>query len=310
MVTQDFVLRGGRDCLLLLMALVAVSLTLIPTPSRSQPVERTKATVITSPTAIDPRINEATKVSYLRPKYACPIDSDPIAKRVFAEYGSILVAERIVTLPGQCIYKDEAEIFSFQGRLKTSVAKIAGVDIELQEPAMKALLNAEAEITRAGRMITPLDGSIAGRRNFYDTLRLWNSRFSPAVAYWVRLGRIGGDEGERIRAAALDEQVRQVMQWESEGIYFSTNFTNSIFTSVAPPGTSQHLFLLAFDVVEYNDPVVVSSLNSNGWYQTVVDDPLHFTYLGLPESELPKRGLKLVYRGRHGYWVPNLAPSN
>ncbi|HSU25723.1 MAG TPA: hypothetical protein VLI65_07065, partial [Pyrinomonadaceae bacterium] len=90
----------------------------------------------------------------------------------------------------------------------------------------------------------------------------------------------------------------------------STNMSRSIFSSVAPPGTSQHLFLLAFDVAEYRDPNVVSILNRNGWYQTVLNDEPHFTFVGVAASELPRRGLKLVYQNGTAYWIPNLPPSS
>jgi hypothetical protein len=39
----------------------------------------------------------------------------------------------------------------------------------------------------------------------------------------------------------------------SEGMYFSLDFSKSILSSVAPPGASQHLALLAFDVKEHED---------------------------------------------------------
>ena len=102
----------------------------------------------------------------------------------------------------------------------------------------------------------------------------------------------------------VSSQVARVVEWESRGMYFSTNRTRSIFSSVAPPGTSQHLSLLAFDVEQDNDRLIRNTLNRHGWYQTVAGDTPHFTYLGLPEIELPKRGLVPVCRSGHTYWVP------
>jgi hypothetical protein len=106
----------------------------------------------------------------------------------------------------------------------------------------------------------------------------------------------------------LEAKIRQILEWEELGIFFSTDRSRSILTSTAPPGASQHIAMLAFDVVEYWSPEVREILNRNGWYQTVVGDAPHFTFLGLPEAELPGRGLKLVYKGGHNFWVPNLTP--
>lgn len=247
---------------------------------------------------------------YLRPKYNCAVDSDPVAKRVFAEYGSMLAAADSIRLPDRCIYESDEAVLQFQRGLKTRTAVIGEISVELQEPALLGLLAAPTDAAAAGRRITPLDGVIAGKRSFADTVRLWNSRFLPALNFWLRRGRITQDEANAARSATLNEQVKRVMDWESQGIYFSTDFSGSIFSSVAPPGTSQHLFLLAIDVVEYNDSAVVEALNRNGWFQTVVDDPPHFTYLGVPESHLPERGLRLVYQRGSAYWIPNLPPRD
>ena len=100
--------------------------------------------------------------------------------------------------------------------------------------------------------------------------------------------------------------MRLVLGWESAGMNFGTNLRGPIFSSTAPPGTSQHLSLLAFDVTENGDPRVREILNRHGWHQTIVRDTPHFTFLGLPGSELPGRGLKAVYNGGRMYWVPDI----
>jgi hypothetical protein len=51
-------------------------------------------------------------------------------------------------------------------------------------------------------------------------------------------------------------------------------------------------------------------MNSNGWFQTIINDRLHFTYLGVPESELPRRGLKAVLADGTIYWVPNIVTTS
>jgi len=185
---------------------------------------------------------------------------------------------------------------------------IAGVNIELQESAMNALLAATDELRP--RRITPLDGAIAGRRNYADTVRIWNSRFIPALNYWVVKGRISPDDADASRLMPVADQVAKVVDWESRGMYFSTGRNQSIFYSVAPPGTSQHLALIAIDVVEAGNPAVRAVLNKHGWFQTVNTDEPHFTYLGIPETELPKRGLQRIRRGNHTFWIPLMESSN
>jgi hypothetical protein len=232
----------------------------------------------------------------------CDIDRDPLAARVFREYGAIYSASKEVALPPKCMFKSAEDLIAFQRTLRVKSARIAGTNIELQEAAMNALLAAIEELWP--RRITPLDGAIAGKRNYADTVRIWRSRFIPALNYWVAKGRISRIEADFAILAPVAEQVAKVMDWESRGTYFSTGRTRSIFSSVAPPGTSQHLALIAFDVVEAGNPVVRSVLNKHGWFQTVYADEPHFTYLGIPENELPKRGLQRIRRGNHTFWIP------
>ncbi|HWS55608.1 MAG TPA: hypothetical protein VN228_15825, partial [Pyrinomonadaceae bacterium] len=102
------------------------------------------------------------------------------------------------------------------------------------------------------------------------------------------------------------EQVAAVLELERDGMYFSTDFSKSILHSVAAPGASQHLAMLAFDVAEFRDARVRRLLERHGWFQTVLSDLPHFTYLGLPEEELPARGLRRVVMHEQAFWVPDL----
>lgn len=234
----------------------------------------------------------------------CPIKNDPIARRVFFEYGAVFVAEKDVRIPTACIFKTSAEVDKFQSRLDTETHSFAGVEIELQEAAMEKLTEAKEEAAKIRLKITPLDGSIAGKRTYDDTVRIWNSRFFRALDHWVKRGKISSSEAESARFAAVSDQVERVLEWESKGFYFSTGFSKSIFYSVAPPGTSQHLSMLAFDVVEARNPSVRNILNKHGWFQTIRTDQPHFTFLGLSEDELPRRGLRNIYHQGNSYWVP------
>jgi hypothetical protein len=67
--------------------------------------------------------------------------------------------------------------------------------------------------------------------------------------------------------------------------------------------------MLAIDIVEHDNPMIVMLLAGRGWYRTVLDDPTHFTFIGVPEGRLPSRGLKAVTKGRYTFWIPNTATS-
>ena len=238
----------------------------------------------------------------------CPVTSSVVARRVFSGYGAMFSAHESVVVPDVCIYPGESDVVRYQSAMTTDVIEFGTVRVELQKVAAEKLRSAVAEAQAAGMRITPLDGAIAGRRSFGQTLMLWNSRLIPGLEFWIKRGRLGEADRNEITSLELPKKIEKVLEWESRGIFFSTSRTRSILTSTAPPGASQHLGLIAFDVVEYGDGEIQAILNRNGWYQTIVDDPPHFTYLGVPEIELPSRGLRSVQKGGYKYWIPNLAP--
>ena len=82
------------------------------------------------------------------------------------------------------------------------------------------------------------------------------------------------------------------------------DLAKSIIYSVAPPGASQHLSMLAFDVAEFNEPQVRKIMSEHLWYQTVVSDLPHFTYLGIAEADLEGAGLPPVTHLDRIFWVP------
>lgn len=237
----------------------------------------------------------------------CPTQASAAAARIFRSYGSVFVVEDPVTLPAACIYDGESAVLKFQKALRTRSVLVGGIWLTFQEPAADALQRAVNQADEMGLRITPLDGAIAGSRTYGDSLRLWNGRFFRALDYWTRVGRLTADERDAITRADLQRKVEMVLEWEGRGIFFSTDRTRSILSSTAPPGASQHLSMLAFDVVEYGRPEIREVMNRNGWFQTVVDDPPHFTYLGVPDIELPARGLLVVQKGTHRYWIPNMS---
>ena len=101
----------------------------------------------------------------------------------------------------------------------------------------------DGEAVRAGLQRVPtlalhlaLDGPIAGKRIYSDTTRIWNSRFFPALDNWVWKGKITREEANYVATLPMSERIKRVMIWEASGYYFSTNFTISIFNSVANSG--------------------------------------------------------------------------
>ena len=238
----------------------------------------------------------------------CPVTTSVVARRVLSDYGALFAAHDSVIVPATCIFPGEAPVQRYQASLVTDVVPFGNVRISLQRSAGEKLRIAIADAQSAGANITPLDGEIAGSRTFGQTLMLWNSRYIPGLEFWIKRGKLTETDRNEIAALELPQKIEKVLEWESRGILFSTNRTRSILTSTAPPGASQHLAMLAFDVVEYADPRVQGSLNRNGWFQTIVDDPPHFTFLGVSESELPSRGLQPVWKGAYKYWIPHLSP--
>ena len=65
--------------------------------------------------------------------------------------------------------------------------------------------------------------------------------------------------------------------------------------------------MLAFDANEFLDARVRELFAANGWFQTVLSDLPHFTYLGLPEAELREHGLKRVEVSGQAFWIPDVA---
>jgi hypothetical protein len=244
--------------------------------------------------------------SGIRLEEICPVNTDVVAARVFADYGAIFIAGNGVLFPTKCVFVNENEVFTYQNSAKPKAATLGGTSIELQEPAMDALLAAVKEAAQKNLKITPRGGSIAARRSYEDTARLWNSRFNPGLAHWQKMGKISRQDAEAAKAMPINQQVAQVLQWESKKLWFSTDLSKSILYSVAAPGASQHIFMLALDVEQFGNKQVRDILAKHGWFQTVLSDLPHFTYLGVEESSLTSLGLKCVPMSGQKFWIPNL----
>lgn len=234
----------------------------------------------------------------------CPIDTSVVAKRVFKDYGAMFIAASDVRFPDRCVFANEDEVAAFQAGVSSKTAVIGERTVELQADAMDALMKARAAAAKRKLSITPR-GASASKRSYADTFRIWKSRFDPALKHWVARGKISADDAAAAAKMETIDQVARVIEWEKDSIWFSTGFNRSIFSSVAAPGTSQHLSMIALDVAEFGSKEVRSILNEHGWFQTIIDDTPHFTYLGLDEDELPKRGLVATVKEGFTFWIPN-----
>jgi hypothetical protein len=224
--------------------------------------------------------------------------SDETGRRLLKEYGAVFLARGGAIPPKKVVFRDEKEVAAFQGGVPRATESVGGVTIQLQAAAMQALKKAAAEMS-----ITP-KGSDAAARSYRDTVGLWASRVDPGLAHWTAKRKISAAEAARIRALPPFDQVPEILKLESRGIYFSKDLTKSILYSVAPPGSSQHLSMLALDVAEHDNPRVRAVLAKHGWYQTVISDLPHFTFLGVTEDSLPKLGLKKASSAGRVFWVP------
>jgi hypothetical protein len=234
----------------------------------------------------------------------CP-PNDSVARRVLHDYGAMFVGADSVSPPPLCVFTSEDLVARFQKEAGLSAATLGDAVIELQPAAMSALLEGRAMAQAEGLQISPRDGAEAARRSYADTVRLWNSRFLPALDHWTRAGRLSEPEAERLRSLPVHEQVPEVLELEREGVFFSKDLSKSVLYSIAAPGTSQHIAMLAFDANEFPNPRVREILAQHGWFQTVLSDLPHFTFLGLAEGELSGRGLKRVEVDGQTFWIPD-----
>ena len=241
--------------------------------------------------------------------FQVPDDDDELAWRIISDYGAVYVAQGSVTPPPLVRFNNAEEVSAWQATLITEKLEFGeqqyGNFVELQATAMVAFKAARAEIDALGLSLTP-HGSDSARRSYEDTVKLWESRVNPGLEHWVNLGRLPSGEANRLRALSPTEQVPEILRLESQGLYFSKDFSKTILASVAAPGTSQHLSLLALDVFEYENYDVRLALARHGWFQTIPTDLPHFTFLGVKERQLPELGLKRVIDRERAFWVPDV----
>lgn len=236
-------------------------------------------------------------------EFGVPIDA--VGQRILHEYGALFVARGGAVVPNAAIFRDESEVADYQSSLSVSSENFGSFDIELQTAAMEKLRNAIADAKKDDLTITPR-GTDSGKRLYSETVELWASRVNPGLRHWVEKGKLTAGKASKILALPPFEQVPVIFDLESHGMFFSKDLSKSIVYSVAPPGASQHLSLLALDINEHDSARVRGILADYGWFQTVVSDLPHFTFLGVAENQLSGLGLKRVSAGGRAFWLPDL----
>jgi hypothetical protein len=234
--------------------------------------------------------------------------SSPVESRLFREYGASFLTT--ATPPPLVIFDNAEEVEQFQASLSVDRARFGEHLIELQTEAIDSLNAAAAELSDGGRTLTARAAD-AGGRSYEDTVRLWSRNVTRGLQHWEEAGSIDAVQAARIRELDPVQQVAVILEIEeTQHLYFGTFFDRSILYSVAAPGASQHLSLLAFDVAEYRESSVEAALESHGWFRTVVNDLPHFTFLGRGRKELAELGLRRVVRAYDGveyhFWIPDL----
>lgn len=273
------------------------SASVTPTPKTSASSSNTTSTTMTQPSS------NKSYLDNLPSDFSQP--TDDAGKLLLREYGSVFVSRGGTTPPKKVVFKDQADVIAYQAGVQRSSESIGGMTMTLQTPAMNALKAAISEAKAAGLTIGPR-GADSSIRDYDHTVKLWTSRVNPGLVKWVGSGRVTQAEANRIKKLTPFEQVPEILKLEQQSIFFSTDQTKSIIYSVAPPGTSQHISMLALDVKEFDKARVRSILANHGWFQTVTSDLPHFTYLGVTEAELPGLGLKKVTNTGRDFWVPNI----
>ncbi|HEY6328460.1 MAG TPA: hypothetical protein VI756_03915 [Blastocatellia bacterium] len=240
------------------------------------------------------------------PKF--PPASSPVELRLLKEYGAVFLTHAIP--PPKIIFDDEEDVVAFQKTLQARRSSIGEFEIELQSIAMDALEAASRLAKEKGISISARSED-SGGRSYQQTLSLWSRNVERGLQHWIGAGRMTGERAQSVRLLATPEQIAAVLEMEeSENLFFSTYCDKSILQSVAAPGASQHLALLAFDLAEYQDEAAEAILSEHGWHRTVLSDLPHFTYIGCKQDELPRLGLRLVVRkydsAMYRFWIPDI----
>ncbi|WP_413173621.1 D-alanyl-D-alanine carboxypeptidase family protein [Anabaena azotica] len=178
-------------------------------------------------------------------------------------YGTVFINQQPeIKLPPKVILENEQETQEFQGNMRVTLVEGTS-ECYLQKVAADAFNKARIIIN------IPLKSGYSGdcTRSFNTNLRFWQKYSNNRTLEAVQQGK-----------------------------------ETKILGTVAPPGTSQHLWGLALDL-RVSNAAQRQALNQNGWFQTVENDIPHWTYLGWDEESLPKFGLQNKTVRGVTYWL-------
>ncbi len=182
-------------------------------------------------------------------------------------YGAPFVnLQSTIKLPKKVVFTNDKETKEFQDTI--TKAEVTGTTkCYLQKSAADALNKARSQ---ARFRLKSGYGASDCIRNFATTARFWRKYTNSRTLDLVKKGK-----------------------------------ETRILGTVAPPGTSQHLWGLAIDL-RANSKKQIAALNKNGWYRTVKYDVPHWSYLGYPPEKLIELGFhKKIIQGVT-YWLTPL----
>ena len=233
------------------------------------------------------------------------VPDDRLGRRLLAEYGALYVCKAAgVSFPEVMRFADQPALTRFQTAAHPTAVKLGRTVIELQPPAAQALEEALSDAKREHLTISARGGPSAARRSMSEATGFWKKRVENALAHWTKAGKLTPARAAAIRAMPLAEQIEAALEEEDQGHFFALSLDKTVLRSTAPPGSSQHHAMLALDVEEHESAKVRALLARHGWFQTVVSDLPHFTYLGAAESELAGLGLGRVEAESRTWWLP------
>ncbi|MBD2438398.1 D-alanyl-D-alanine carboxypeptidase family protein [Nostoc sp. FACHB-110] len=226
-----------------------------------------QAATLPTPLPSQPLTEQERFVSAVTPKLKVFPQLGTYEYTLLRSYGAAFVnPSNDVKLPPNVLFNSEEETQEFQKQL--TLEKVTQTnDCYLQKAAAEALNKARTQ------QHIPLKsgyGQSDCTRNFATNLRFWHKYANNKTLENVKQGK-----------------------------------ETAILGLVAPPGASQHLWGLAIDLGVSN-PQQRQVLNQNGWFQTVVKDVPHWTYLGIPAEDLPKFGFKSQVVQGISYWLTPL----
>ncbi|WP_016951988.1 D-alanyl-D-alanine carboxypeptidase family protein [Anabaena sp. PCC 7108] len=185
---------------------------------------------------------------------------------ILRAYGTVFINQQPeIKLPPKVILENEQQTQEYQGNMRVDLVE-GTTECYLQKVAAEAFNKA-----RHLQKISLKSGYSGDcTRSFATNLRFWQKYTNSQTLSQVKQGK-----------------------------------ETKILGTVAPPGTSQHLWGLAIDL-RVSSAAQRQALNQNGWFQTVENDLPHWTYLGWNEEDLPKFGLRNKTVNGITYWVTPL----